>query len=324
MSLVEQWRVDGFVFPEAALVLPGGNVVVSDRGEDGPAADGRIALIQADGSVISMNWVTGLVNPFGMAAANGRLYVVDGAVGLQVVDIASGRLLEPIPLPDARSPNDITAGPGGSLYVTDTAAGEVIQVRHGVASWLARPGSVPAVNDIVWSGDQIVVGTIGEGLDLSDFSVQSPGGLFAVDPASGAVREIAATHRSASVDGVASLDGMIVYDDNPTGRILALGEDGVLEIGTTAPEAGALSGSGNLLSYHRFDRGMWRLIGSTDRARSDKSAVRARPLVFVKRHGSRKASGRYRDSHGNGNQNGMVEYSEYRGQESPLPDYDRA
>lgn len=247
MSLIQQWRVDGFVFPEAALVLPDGNVVVSDRGKDGPAADGRIARIQANGSVISMDWVTGLVNPFGMAAANGLLYVVDAARGPQVVDIASGRLLERIHLPDARLPNDITAGPGDILHVTDTAAGGVIQVRDRVASWLARPGSVPAANGIVRSSDQIVVGTMGEGLDMSDCRVKSPGGLVTVDPANGAVREIAATHRSASVDGVASLDGMLVYDDNPTGRILALGEGGVTEIGTTGSEAGALAGSGNLL-----------------------------------------------------------------------------
>lgn len=264
-GLVEQWRVEGFVFPEAAEVLPDGTVAISDRGAGGPAADGRVALIAADGAPIAMDWVTGLVNPFGMAVSEGRLHVVDGAVGLQVIDIASGALLAPIPLPGARLPNDMAAGPGGTLYVTDTMAGGVMQVRDGVASWLAPPGSTPAANGIAWSGDRIVVGTMGEGLDLSDFSVQAPGGLLSVDPATGSVSQIEATRGSASVDGVADLDGMLVWNDNPTGRVLALGETGVIEIGTTEPESGALSGSGTLLVIPQMRAGYvaaWRLDGT--------------------------------------------------------------
>lgn len=194
-----------------------------------------------------MDWVNGLVNPFGMTTSDGLLYVVDGAVGLQVIDIASGALRDPIPLPDAQLPNDMTAGPDGTLYVTDTASAGVIRVRDGAADWLAPPGTTPAANGIIWSGERVIVGTMGEGLDLSDFSVDAPGGLLSVDPATGEVSVIDATRRSASVDGVADLDGLIVYNDNPTGRVLALKDGELTEIGSTAPESGALSGAGDLL-----------------------------------------------------------------------------
>lgn len=246
-SLTELWRVEGFTFPEAAQVLPDGRVAISDRGAGGSASDGRVALIGTDGAPIDMGWVSGLVNPFGMAASDGLLYVVDGAVGLQVIDIASGTLLDQIPLPDTQLPNDMTAGPDGTLYVTDTAAGGVIRVRDGAADWLAPPGTTPAANGIIWSGQRVIVGTMGEGLDLSDFSVDAPGGLLSVDPATGEVSVIDATRRSASVDGVADLDGTIIYNDNPTGRVLALKDGELTEIGSTAPESGALSGAGELL-----------------------------------------------------------------------------
>ncbi|MFV0359258.1 hypothetical protein [Tropicimonas sp.] len=246
-GLAELWRVDGFVFPEATEVLPDGTIAISDRGAGGTGADGRIALIAANGTPIALDWVTGLVNPFGMTVSGGRLYVVDGAVGLQVIDIATGRLLDPILLPEARLPNDIAAGPGGTLYVTDTIAGGVMQVRNGVAAWLSPPGTTPAANGIVWSADRIVVGTMGDNLNPADFSVTAPGGLLSVDPATGNISQIKATKRSASVDGVVQLDGMLVWNDNPTGRVLALGEAGVIEIGRTEPESGALSGSGTLL-----------------------------------------------------------------------------
>lgn len=254
-GLVERWRVEGFVFPESARVLSDGRVVVSDRGAGGNEADGRIALIGADGAVVSQDWVTGLVNPLGMAEANGRLYVVDGAVGVQVIDIASARLLDPIPLPGVRLANDIAAGPDGTLYVTDTASEGVVQIRDGVSGWLAPPGSIPAPNGIVWSGNRVVVGSMGEGLNLSDFSVASPGGLFSLDPATGEVAAIAASQGSARVDGVADFDGMLVYNDNPTGRVLSLGESGLTEIGVTAPRAGALGGAGDLLVVPQIGAG---------------------------------------------------------------------
>jgi hypothetical protein len=60
---------------------------------------------------------------------------------------------------------------------------------------------------------------------------------------------------------------MLVWNDNPTGRLLALGEDGVFDLGATEPESGALSGSGRLVVIPQLRAGYVAAYRVTTRTR---------------------------------------------------------
>jgi hypothetical protein len=240
-TLTELWTLDGFRMPESAYYDAGsGNIVVSNIGTFGPdgGMDGALSLVSPDGKLIKSNWVGGLMDPKGMAAHNGKLYVAD-AMGLQVVDIASGTLESMIPLPGAMLPNDVSVGPDGAVYVSEFMGGGIFRVKDGTAELWKELGSLPLPNGILVHGDQMIVGSFGDELG-ADFSVKNPGGLIALDLATGAATPLDGAQGIASVDGVVAIGDMIIYDDNPTGRIF-LWKDGTNEvIAQTAPGAADL------------------------------------------------------------------------------------
>lgn len=248
-TLTEVWRTPGFAAPESAWFDAGSNqIIVSNIGGFGPdtGMDGKLSLMGTDGAVINADWITGLMDPKGMASSGGVLYVAD-APGLVVIDIASGTVTETVPVEGAMLLNDVTIGPDGAVYVTDMLAGGIVKYADGAVSWLIAPGGISLPNGILWDNDALVVGSFGEGMQ-ADMSVTTAGGLMTVDPATGAVTPIEATAESGSVDGIARLGDLLIYDDNPTGHLIAVGADGALaHIGMGEAGAADLGIAGDLV-----------------------------------------------------------------------------
>jgi hypothetical protein len=248
-TLTEVWRTSGFAAPESAWFDAGsGQIIVSNIGGFGPdtGMDGKLSLLGSDGAVTNADWITGLMDPKGMASADGVLYVAD-APGLQVIDIASGSVTQTVAVEGAMLLNDVTIGSDGAVYVTDMLAGGIVKYADGAVSWLIAPGGISLPNGILWDNDALIVGTFGEGMQ-ADMSVTTPGGLVSVDPASGAITPIEATAQSGSVDGIARIGDLLIYDDNPTGKLLAVGADGALaQVGMGEAGAADLGAAGDLV-----------------------------------------------------------------------------
>jgi len=248
-TLTEVWRTTGFAAPESAWFDAGsGQIIVSNIGGFGPdtGMDGKLSLVDTAGAVTNADWVTGLMDPKGMASADGVLYVAD-APGLLVIDIASGTVTETVAVEGAMLLNDVTIGPDGAVYVTDMIAGGIVKYIDGAVSWLVAPGGVALPNGILWDNDALIVGSFGDGMQ-ADMSVTTAGGLLSVDPATGAVTPIEATSQSGSVDGIARVGDLLIYDDNPTGKLMAVGADGALaEVGMGEAGAADLGAAGELL-----------------------------------------------------------------------------
>ena len=247
-GLTELWRTGGFAMPESVWHEPStGQLVVSNIGVFGPdgGADGRLSLLDADGALIAADWVTGLVDPKGMASHDGSLYVAD-ATGLHVIDIATATLARTLVLPSAILPNDVTVGDDGTVYVTDMMGGGILAVAGDQATWLVPQGGLSLPNGIAWHDGLLVVGSFGEGMN-DDFTVTTPGGLFHVDPADGTVTPIAAAQQVASVDGIVAMGDLLVFNDNPTGTFFGLRGDTLVGLGITAPGAADLGADGDTL-----------------------------------------------------------------------------
>lgn len=126
-SLTQVWKTDStFTGSESTLYNPANNTIYVSCGNTDPSAkdgDGFIALLNPDGSVKNMTWVTGLNAPKGMAIANGKLYVTD-VDEVKVIDLESASIEKTIPVEGAKFLNDL-ASDGTNIYFSDSQTGTV-------------------------------------------------------------------------------------------------------------------------------------------------------------------------------------------------------
>jgi DNA-binding beta-propeller fold protein YncE len=75
----------------------------------------------SNGSIIELNWITGLNAPKGMAISNdySTLYVAD-ITDLVQIDIDSGKIIKRFNAPGSSFLNDVVADNQGNIYVSDT------------------------------------------------------------------------------------------------------------------------------------------------------------------------------------------------------------
>ncbi|MBV7410111.1 SMP-30/gluconolactonase/LRE family protein [Maritimibacter sp. DP1N21-5] len=232
------WTLEGFRTPESAYWEAGsGQIVVSNIGVFGPdgGMDGGLSLVSPEGEMIEADWVTGLMDPKGMASANGKLYVAD-ATGLHVINVASGTVEATVALEGAMFPNDVAIGPDGSVYVTDMMGGGVYRVMEGTAEVFVPAGSLSLPNGIWAAEDGLIVGSMGESFSMEN-GVSGRGALFKVGYDGGAPAIVPGGEETGAIDGVVVVGNKIIWSDNPTGELVALVEGAQEVLATT--EAGA-------------------------------------------------------------------------------------
>lgn len=119
---------DAFAAPESILYDIEADVYLVSNVNGSPfAADdnGFISRVSPEGQVIALKWIDGadpkihLNAPKGMAISAGVLFVAD-LDRIRKFDSQSGAVLGDIPVPGATFINDVTAGPDGIIYFTDS------------------------------------------------------------------------------------------------------------------------------------------------------------------------------------------------------------
>ena len=232
------WTLEGFRAPESAYWdADSGQIFVSNIGTFGPdgGMDGALSLVSPEGEMIEADWITGLMDPKGMAASGGKLYVAD-AMGLHVIDMAGGAVERTVTLEGAMFPNDVAVGPDGAVYVTDMMGGGIYRVTDGSAEVFVPAGSLSLPNGI-WAGeDGLIVGSMGESFSM-ETGVSGRGALWRVRYDGGAPEAVPGAEDTGAIDGVVMVGDRILWSDNPTGEIVALA-DGAQEVIATT-EAGA-------------------------------------------------------------------------------------
>lgn len=143
--------------PETVLPLPDDTLLISNVCGFSEPGSGFLTLIGADGKVIDWRVVEGLDSPLGMALQDSRLFVIDNN-HLKILAWPGYELQDSIKL-ETRVANDVAVTRGGDVYVSDTAAGQVIKLSvDRTQSVFIGEKKFPGANGMEISGSFLYVG----------------------------------------------------------------------------------------------------------------------------------------------------------------------
>jgi sugar lactone lactonase YvrE len=227
-GVVKAWETDeDFTVPESIAWDPEANAIyVSNYDAYNPSGnEGRqfISKMSPEGAALELEWVGGLSNPTGMAALDGRLFVVERS-GVVEIDTRNAGIIERHALPEPGFPNDIAIDGNGNIYVSDSRK-SVIYRSTGAAfeEWL-KGDDIDNPNGLLTLGDKLYIGNNG---DTS---------LKVADLVDGGV-SVVAKFRDGIIDGICrdGADNLIVshwegrvYRISPAGDVVKI-------LDTTAP-----------------------------------------------------------------------------------------
>ncbi|MFC3326643.1 SMP-30/gluconolactonase/LRE family protein [Mesorhizobium cantuariense] len=227
----ELWRTTGLEQPESALFDATNNrIIVSNIvGNPGEAdGNGYLSVLSVDGKTVTQHWTDGMDAPKGMAIAGGKLYVAD-ITKVRVVDLASGKLVTSIAVPNAVFLNDMTADTSGKVYVTDMLADAIYRIDGDRPELFVKDAMLASPNGVFADGNRLIVASWGKGIK-PDFSTAEPGGLLSVDIASKVVSPLPGAQKFADLDGVIAIRDTIYATAYMTGTLYRYHTGGAPEV----------------------------------------------------------------------------------------------
>jgi sugar lactone lactonase YvrE len=216
----ELWRATGLEQPESALFDAANNrIIVSNIvGNPGDAdGNGYLSVLSVDGKTVTRHWTDGMDAPKGMAISGGKLYVAD-ITKVRVVDLASGKLVASIAVPNAVFLNDMTSDQSGKVYVTDMLADAIYSIDGDRPELFVKDAMLASPNGVFADGDRLIVASWGKDIK-PDFSTAEPGGLLSVDIASKVVSPLPGAEKFADLDGVIAIGDTIYATAYMTGTL---------------------------------------------------------------------------------------------------------
>jgi sugar lactone lactonase YvrE len=146
-SLTEVWRTDTVMRTCESVLFDGTRQVLFVSCINGTPADkngaGYISMLDPDGNVKSLEWVSGLNAPKGMGISGDLLYVTD-IDQLVVIDIEKAEIRERIPVEGASFLNDIDINADGEVFFSDSDTGAIWIYSNGtLRKWITVDSSRP-------------------------------------------------------------------------------------------------------------------------------------------------------------------------------------
>jgi hypothetical protein len=172
-QLVKKWETDSLLkVPESVLydsaneVLYVSNIDGKPDEKDGKGSIGKVGL---DGKIITVDWVTGLNAPKGMAMVKNILWVAD-VDELAAIDLTTATIIKRIKINGAKFLNDVAADKDGNIYVSDSQTKMVHKVQNDQPSVfldnLEGPNGVLVYNKSIYLLDNGKFYKVGKGKKL--------------------------------------------------------------------------------------------------------------------------------------------------------------
>jgi hypothetical protein len=149
-SLSEVWRTDAILTTCESVLYDKTRKLLFVSCINGAPTEkngkGFIALLKANGEVLSLDWVTGLNAPKGMGVRGNTLYVAD-IDQLLIINIEKAEVIEKLDVEGASFLNDVAMGVDGKVYFTDSDTGYIWVYSNGklepwITEGLERPNGL--------------------------------------------------------------------------------------------------------------------------------------------------------------------------------------
>ena len=224
--------------PESVAYAPKQNVLFVSNIDGKPDEKDQKGFISkvspSNGSIIELNWITGLNAPKGIAISNDncKLYVSD-ITDLVEIDIASGKIIKRFNAPGSAFLNDVISDNHGNIYVSDTITNTIYKLDTNVKdnntsslqAWLQNPQlNGPNGLHVDNNKNRLIVASLG------DFS--KPGaGIEVVDLKNKTISSLGkegTTSPFGGLDGIESdaTETHYYVTDNPAGKVYTVNADG--------------------------------------------------------------------------------------------------
>lgn len=221
--------------PESVAYSPSLNVLFVSNVNGKPTEKDQNGFISkvspSNGSIIDLNWVTGLNAPKGIALSNNnsKLYVSD-LTDLVEIDINNGKIIKRINAPGSAFLNDVVSDKQGNIYVSDTITNTIYKLdsennTSTLQTWLKSaqlngPNGLHVDNN----KNKLIVASLG--------NLSKPGaGIEVVDLKNKTITTFGkegTTSPYGGLDGIESdTTGEHYYvTDNPAGKLYLVNADG--------------------------------------------------------------------------------------------------
>jgi hypothetical protein len=225
-KLQKVWEATGLDVPESVLPVPEEDILyVSNIGSSNAAEKekkGFISILNADGSIKTLHWVTGLNSPKGMAIQGKKLYVT-GVDRLTEIELATGRIVKTITVDSAVFLNDIAADKVGNLYISDSKTGTVFKMKDDKVSVFIKSKEFNFPNGLISVGGNILLGTGDKVVNINAQSDEVKDYML----------------NTGGVDGIAMIAPNVLLFSNWQGTVYSMkvGKDKELLLDTSATES---------------------------------------------------------------------------------------
>jgi DNA-binding beta-propeller fold protein YncE len=211
-GVTEQWELSRhFKTPESVVYDSKRDVLYVSNFYSG--GNEFISRVSPAGTVLDLQWVSGLARPTGMAVRVDSLFVVDRS-GLVEISIDTAQVVNRFPVPGGQFLNDVAFDGEGRAYVSDSRTSTIHRMTEGTfEAWLSGP-EISDPNGLCFDGERLIVGNSGDG------------SLKAVDLEDKSVSRLASLGDGSIMDGIAcdGAGGYIVSDFN--GRVFRVSARG--------------------------------------------------------------------------------------------------
>ena len=139
-ALTEVWRTDTILRTCESVLYDGSLELLFVSCINGGSTDkngmGFISMLDPDGTVKTLEWISGLNAPKGMGVMGNLLYVTD-IDHLVVIDIEKAEILERVAVEGASFLNDVAVGADGKVYFSDSNSGIIWIYENGeLKKWI--------------------------------------------------------------------------------------------------------------------------------------------------------------------------------------------
>ncbi|MGQ8336691.1 hypothetical protein ACUNWD_09080 [Sunxiuqinia sp. A32] len=161
-SLVQVWDTGPKLkTPESVLYDHENGVIYVSNINDSPGekdGNGFISILNTDGTIKNLEWISGLSAPKGMAIFKGKLYVSD-IDELVEIEIANSKIVKKYPVEGATFLNDVAACGNGMIFVSDSNTGKIHVLNEGEISLWMYDEQMGHVNGLMTKMGELYIGS---------------------------------------------------------------------------------------------------------------------------------------------------------------------